>query len=137
MHRVAVLMQDDFGILGIVDAALAKAQLILFVGGEGVVLTPLIDANGLSVLIDGPAGCSEAKALDIFLCLSHPIIGHHLLKAIVVPAIAEIRISRIGWIAGFADDVGPIAAKIPATVKVGQRYDAIGRLQGGIVGVLL
>ena len=52
MDRVAVLVQDHLGVLGVVDAALAEAKLVLrMVGLEGVVLAPLVDADVLRLLV--------------------------------------------------------------------------------------
>ena len=59
------LVEDDLGVLGVVDAALAEAHLVLgMVGGERVVDAPLVDADALLVGVDRrPAGGhAEAEA---------------------------------------------------------------------------
>ena len=59
VDRVAVLVQDHLGVLGVVDAALAEAQLVLrMIGRERVVLAPLVDADVLRLGCRSPAGTS-------------------------------------------------------------------------------
>jgi hypothetical protein len=54
---MAVLVQDHLGVLGVVDAALAEAQLVLgVVGGEGVVVAQLVDPDRLGLVVDRPPG---------------------------------------------------------------------------------
>ena len=66
VDSMAVFVQDHLGVLGIVHAALAKAQLVLgVVGGERVVLPPLIDPHRLRPVADRPQRYSEAEAVDV------------------------------------------------------------------------
>ena len=67
MDRVAVLVEDHLGVLGVVDAALAEAELVdRVVGRERVVGTELVDANALRLHVHRPGTAgAEAKALDV------------------------------------------------------------------------
>jgi hypothetical protein len=56
LDRVAVVMEDHLGVLGVVDAALAEAKLVLrMIGGEGVVEPPLVDPDRLRPVVDAGA----------------------------------------------------------------------------------
>ena len=52
LDGMPVLMQDDFGIFGVIHAAFAKAQHIMFVPGIGIIYPDLIDAHILGFHID-------------------------------------------------------------------------------------
>ena len=45
LHRVAVLVQHDVGVLGVVDAAVAEVQGVVGVGVEGVVVAEVVDVD--------------------------------------------------------------------------------------------
>ena len=80
MDRVPVLVQDDLGVLGVVDATLAEAELEdRVVGLERVVVAELVEANLLRLVVDRAAGDTEAEALDVLLRLGDPLVLHHLL----------------------------------------------------------
>ena len=69
---VAQLVEDDLGVLGVIDAALAEAHLVLgMVGRERVVDSPLVDAHALLVGIDRrPVGSyAEAERTQVELRL--------------------------------------------------------------------
>jgi len=87
---VAVFVQDHLGVLGIVHAALAEAQLVLgVVGGERVVLPELIDPYRLRPVVDRPLRSPEAEAVDVLLRLGDPVVGHDLLELVLVPRVEE------------------------------------------------
>jgi len=111
VDRMAVLVEDHLGVLGIVHPALAEPELILrMVGGERVVVAELVDPNPLGLHVHGRvlAG-AEPKALDVALRLGDPVVRHHLLEAVVVPVLLEGVGCRPGRVAGLAHDLGPTA----------------------------
>ena len=97
-----VLVQDHLGVLGIVDASLAEAHLVLgMIGGKRVVLAPLVDAHGLLIGVDGrpTGGHAKAQRAQIQLGLGDPVVGHDLLEAVVMAGVIEGAVGFIGLVA--------------------------------------
>jgi hypothetical protein len=66
-------VEDHLAVLGVVDAALAEAQLVLgMVGGEGVVVAELVDPQRLGPVVDRAPGLAEAEGVDVPLRLGDP-----------------------------------------------------------------
>jgi hypothetical protein len=59
VHGVPVLVNDDFGVLGVVDAALAVPDPERLVGLEGVVSAVLVDLDLLLLGVDRPKRRAE------------------------------------------------------------------------------
>jgi len=79
MHRVAVLVDDDLGVLGVlgvVDPALSEPQEILLVGLAAVVDAVLVDAHVLSVHVHRTQCRPEAERPEVVLRLAN-IAAHH------------------------------------------------------------
>jgi len=135
---VPVLVEDHLGILGIVDAALPEAKLVLRVCRlERVVEAPLVDTRVLRLVVDRRKRRAEAEALDVPLRLGHPVVDHHLLELVLVPCVHEGVRGREGEVAGRAVDVGVGPAQEAAAVEVRQRDRVIRRRGQRRVGVLL
>jgi hypothetical protein len=90
MDGVSVFVQDHFGVFSIVHTALAETQFVLVLGGERVVGAQLVQAHVLRPHVDRAPRRAETEALDVFLRFGDPVVGHYLLEAVVVAAIAEL-----------------------------------------------
>ena len=141
VDRVAVLVEDHLGVLGVVHAALAEAQLVLrVVGGERVVLAPLVDphssSRGWSTRISGMpdrlhfTGNDEADRLlaDEPMAL---LIGFALDQQVPVPTAftGPLKLKqRLGTL-----DPGRIAKTDPAKLEAAFREKpAIHRFPGNM-----
>ncbi len=130
-------MQNDFGIFGIVHAAFAKAQDVVFVPGVGIIDTVLIDPDILRLHIDRAQRRAKSQALDVELRFGHPVIRHDLLKAVIVPGVDEGIIFGECRIPCFTADVGVIPTQIAAAIQVRQGDDMVGWLQGRVISIFL
>src|SRR6188472_876766 len=137
VDRVAVLVEDHLGVLGVVDAALAEADLVLLVGRERVVHSPLVDPDGLRAHVHRPERRAEAERLDVLLRLGDPVVRHHLLELVLVPVVQEGVRRRVRRGPGRAADHGPSSAQGLGAVEVGQRHRVVGGLGHRTCGVLL
>jgi hypothetical protein len=138
MERVPVLMENDLAILGVVDATLPEAKLVLRVRClERVVEAPLVDTRVLRLVVDRGKRRAEAEALDVLLRLGEPVVDHHLLKLILVPRVCEGVRGREREVAGGAVDVGVIAAQETAAVEVRQRDRVVCGCRHRGVGIFL
>ena len=92
---MAVLVEDHLGVLGVVDAALAEAQLELrMVGLERVVVAELVDPHPLRLVVDRAPRDAEAEAVDVLLRLGDPVVGHHLLELVLVPGVENVFVGE-------------------------------------------
>jgi len=83
MDGVPVLVQDHLAVLGVVDAALPEAELVLgVVGGEGVVVAQLVDPDRLGPVVDRPPGLAEAEVAGL--------ADHGGVVAVQEPAAVEV-----------------------------------------------
>ena len=132
MNGVPVLVQDHLGVLGVVDAALAEAELVLrMVGLERVVLAPLVDPDVLRFLVHRRVLRTEAEALDVLLRLGDPEVRHHLLELVLTAGVVERVRGRVRGIPGLAHHVRPVTAQEAAAVEIGQRHSVV---RGGRYG---
>ena len=143
LHRVAVLVDDDLGVLGVVDAALAQRDRELAgpLAVEGVVAAELVDAQQLLALVDRRQRRAEAQRLDVALGLGDPVVAHRLLELVLIAGVDEPAAGVGGRLARLADDLGVGAGERAGPVEVGQRHAVVGprerRVGGEVVGVLL
>ena len=139
LDRVAVLVHDHLGVLGVVDAALAVGdrQLLRAVAVEGVVAPELVDAHQLLALVDRRQGRPESERLDVALRLGHPVVRHHLLELILVARVDEPAAGVARRRPCLRLDLGVRAGESAGAVEVGQRLARVGRGERGVVRVLL
>jgi hypothetical protein len=101
-----VLVQDHLGVLRVVDAALAEAELVLRVRRlEGVVVAELVDPRVLRLVVDRRKRRPEPEALDVLLSLRDPVVRHHLLELVLVPRVHKRVRRREREVPGRAVDV--------------------------------
>jgi len=89
MHRVAVLVDDHLGVLGIINATLPEADDVVLVPRERVVGAPLVGPDVLALGVDGGELGAEAQTLQVALGGVDEVVGHDLLEAIVVASVGE------------------------------------------------
>ncbi|MFG2875398.1 hypothetical protein ACGFYU_10370 [Streptomyces sp. NPDC048337] len=122
VHRVAVLVDDHLRVLGVVDTALAEADLRLLVGEEGIVRAPLVDTDGLGPVVGPGQLGAEAEALQVLLGLKAAPGG---------AASAQVcfrRSNMVVWVAYARGDADRQAARAGA---VDAAREAAARLRTG------
>ena len=87
VDRVAVLVDDHLGVLGVVDAALAEPHPVGLVGLVGVVAAVLVDLHRERLLHDPAQRGAEAEGLEVLLGLVDPEVAHHLLELVLVAVV--------------------------------------------------
>ena len=60
-------------------------------------------------LLTGSPRRPKTEALNVLLRLGDPVVGHHLLEAVVAAVVQEGVLGRVGRVAGLAADVSPVA----------------------------
>jgi len=134
VDRVAVLVQDHLGVLRVVDAALAEAQLVLrMIGRERVVDAPLVDPHRLGPVVDRTAGLAEAEAVDVLLRLGDPVVRHRLLELVLVACVVERVRRRVSRVTGLADHGRVVARQESCAVEVRQLERQNARLKEALV----
>src|SRR6186713_818614 len=61
LDRVAVLVEDDFSVLGVIDAALPETQVVVLVPRERVADAVLVRPDVLRFLVDRTTGAAETE----------------------------------------------------------------------------
>ena len=131
LDRVAVFVPDHLEVLGVVDTALPEPDQVLR-RVEVAVVDPVLvhldrDAVGLDV--------REAETLDVLLGAGDRVVRHHLLEALVVPAVQEPPAGLERPAAG-ATDGDEIALEVPAPIEVIEAGDHIRGLERRVVLIL-
>jgi len=138
VEGVAVLVQDHLGVLCIVDAALAEADLVRrMVGRERVVHAVLVDPHRLGDVVDPTPRLAEAQTVHVLLRLGDPVVRHHLLELVLISRVDERVRRRVRRAARLAEHRRVGAAQEPAAVEVRQRDGVVRRVGDGGGRVLL
>ena len=88
---MAVLVEDHVGVLRVVDAALAEAELEAWVVAlERVVLPELVDPDPLRAAFRSARRVTpKPSELDVLLRLGDPEVRHDLLELVLVTRVRE------------------------------------------------
>ncbi|MGN6242799.1 MAG: hypothetical protein ACTHQ3_03895 [Motilibacteraceae bacterium] len=119
-------MDDDLGVLGVVDAALAEGDVGLVRAEERVVAAVLVQAQLDLALVHRREGAAEAQGLQVVLSLGHPVVAHHLLELVGVPVVGrEGAVHRLGRLPRAALHRDIAAGERAGGVEVGQGHGAV------------